>query len=124
MTSHFRSLTLAIGVAVTVSIVASTGLAQPSSKSSADDVPKWVKDVGSRGVLKSRRMVLVDAPGDGVTNATSSIQQAIDDCAKGNGGTVTFKPGQYVTGALFLKSNVYLHIAEAVTLLGSQDDAD
>jgi len=89
-----------------------------------DDFPKWVKDVGSRGTLKSRRIVEVNAVGDGVTNSTRAIQRAIDDCAKGNGGTVTFKPGQYVTGALFLKSNVYLRINEGVTLLGSQDDAD
>jgi polygalacturonase len=83
-----------------------------------------VKDVGSRGALKTRRIVEVKAAGDGVTNGTKAIQQAIDDCAKGNGGTVTFKPGQYVTGALFLKSNVYLNIGQGVTLLGSQDDAD
>src|SRR4051812_47623791 len=88
------------------------------------DFPKWVKDAGSRGALKSRRIVEVKANGDGVTNSTKAIQQAIDDCAKGNGGTVTFKPGQYVTGALFLKSNVYLKINEGVTLLGSKDDAD
>jgi hypothetical protein len=90
----------------------------------SDDFPKWVKEVGSRGALKSRRIVEVKAIGDGVTNSTKAIQQAIDVCAKGNGGTVTFKPGQYVTGALFLKSNVYLRINEGVTLLGSQDDAD
>jgi len=87
-------------------------------------LPSWVKDVGSRGALKSRRIVVVDAVGDGVTNSTKAIQQAIDDCGKRNGGTVSFKPGAYVTGALFLKSNVYLRIKEGVTLLGSQDDAD
>jgi polygalacturonase len=83
-----------------------------------------VKNVGARGALKSRRVVVVDAIGDGTTNSTKAIQQAIDDCAKRNGGTVSFKPGAYVTGALFLKSNVYLRINEGVTLLGSQDDAD
>ena len=100
------------------------GIAQPASKSSSADLPSWTKDVGSRGALKSRRMVMVNAVGDGATNSTKAIQQAIDDCAKRNGGTVSFKPGAYVTGALFLKSNVYLRINEGVTLLGSQDDAD
>jgi hypothetical protein len=114
-------LPAAIGLLI---VAGSSAMAQTSSRSTPADFPKWVKDVGSRGVLKSRRIVEVTAMGDGVTNATKAIQRAIDDCAKGSGGTVTFKPGQYVTGALFLKSNVYLRINEGVTLLGSQDDAD
>jgi hypothetical protein len=105
-------------------IFGSIAFAQTPSGSSPADLPSWVKSVGSRGELKSRRIVEVKATGDGVTNATKAIQEAIDDCAKGNGGTVSFKPGQYVTGALFLKSNVYLRVSEGVTLLGSQDDAD
>src|ERR1041385_3153934 len=100
------------------------GASRPAFANDTDDFARWVKDAGSRGALKSRRIVEVRASGDGVTNSTKAIQQAIDDCAKGNGGTVTFKPGQYVTGALFLKSNVYLTINDGVTLLGSQDDAD
>ena len=100
------------------------GASAPALANDSDDFPKWTKDVGARGALKSRRIVEVKAIGDGVTNSTRAIQQAIDDCANDNGGTVTFKPGQYVTGALFLKSNVYLTINEGVTLLGSQDDAD
>ena len=109
---------------VFIVIVGSAATAQTSSPSTPADFPAWVKEVGSRGALKTRRIVEVNAAGDGVTNSTKAIQQAIDDCAKGSGGTVTFKPGQYVTGALFLKSNVYLRINEGVTLLGSQDDAD
>ena len=37
---------------------------------------------------------------------------------------MSFKPGEYVTGALFLKSNVHLRVDEGVSLLGSQEDAD
>src|SRR6185369_1752980 len=90
----------------------------------ASDLPKWVKDVGARRAPKAKRMCLVDAAGDGVANATKAIQQAIDNCAKSGGGIVRFKPGNYVTGALFLKSNVHLRIDTGVILLGSQDDAD
>lgn len=122
MLNHLRVL---FGVVVLLAFFGSSAaLAQSGPKSYPADSPKWVKDVGSRGVLKSRRIVEVKATGDGVTNSTKAIQQAIDDCAKGSGGAVTFKPGQYVTGALFLKSNVSLKINEGVTLLGSQDDAD
>jgi len=122
MLNHVRNFPLA--AAVVLFIGGTAVMARPSPKSRSSDLPSWVKSVGSRGALKSRRIVVVDASGDGVTNSTKAIQLAIDDCAKGNGGTVTFKPGQYVTGALFLKSNVYLRISEGVTLLGSQDDAD
>ncbi|HYV11719.1 MAG TPA: glycosyl hydrolase family 28 protein [Pyrinomonadaceae bacterium] len=88
------------------------------------DLPKWVNEVGARRIPKAKRTFLVAAAGDGVTNATVAIQNAIDNCAKSGGGVVTLKPGSYVTGALFLKSNVHLRIDNNVTLLGSQDDAD
>ena len=54
---------------------------------------------------------------------TVAIQKAIDDAAP-KGGTVTFKPGTYLTGALFLKSGVTFNIPEGVTLTGSQDLKD
>src|SRR6059058_3781768 len=124
MFNHLRGFPLAAAIVHLFFIGGPAGMAQPSSNSSSADLPSWVKDVGSRGALKSRRVVVVNAAGDGITNSTRAIQQAIDDCAKRNGGTVSFKPGAYITGALFLKSNVYLRINGGVTLLGSQDDAD
>lgn len=89
-----------------------------------DDLPRWVKEVGARRTPKAQRTFVVAAAGDGVTKSTKAIQNAIDNCAKSGGGVVTFKPGSYVTGALFLKSKVHLRIEAGVTLLGSQDDAD
>jgi polygalacturonase len=124
MFNHLRGFSLATAIVLLLLIGGPAGMAQPSSNSARAGLPSWVKDAGSRGALKSRRVVVVNATGDGVTNSTKAIQQGIDDCAKRNGGTVSFKPGAYVTGALFLKSNVYLRINEGVTLLGSQDDAD
>jgi len=101
-----------------------TVAAHPSPATVAKDLPNWVKKVGARRTPKSRRTFIVKATGDGVTNSTKAIQQAIDDCAKAGGGIVTFSAGSYVTGAIFLKSNVNLRIDKDVTLLGSQDDAD
>jgi len=124
MLNHLVRFHVSAAVVFIIVVVGSAAMAQTSSRSNQPDFPKWVKDVGSRGKLKTRRIVVVNAVGDGVTNSTKAIQQAIDDCAKGKGGTVTFKPGAYVTGALFLRSNVYLRIDSGVTLLGSQDDAD
>lgn len=102
----------------------STALAQSSRVGRASDLPKWVNEVGARRAPKARKIFSVKAAADGVTNSTQAIQKAIDNCAKAGGGIVRFHPGNYVTGALFLKSNVHLRIDKDVALLGSQDDAD
>ncbi|RSL15160.1 glycosyl hydrolase family 28 [Edaphobacter aggregans] len=56
---------------------------------------------------------------DGGTLNTTAIQKAIDAAAPTH-GTVTFNPGTYLTGSLFLKSGVTLAVSEGVTLIGSQ----
>jgi polygalacturonase len=61
------------------------------------------------------------ANADGTTFNTRAIQKAIDAAAASkDGGTITFKPGTYLTGSLFLKSNTTLEVPENVTLIGSQ----
>ena len=102
-------------------------VAQSRFPTKSNGLPEWVKDVGARRAPKGRRVFLANGYGavaDGVMNSTRAIQKAIDACAKRGGGIVTFKPGSYVTGAIFLKSNVDLRIDKDVTLLGSQEDAD
>jgi polygalacturonase len=101
-----------------------SALAQAKPQAGA---PRWVKDVGAR--REPHRPTIFSAhsygaTGDGLKNSTKAIQQAIDTCSRAGGGLVTFDPGQYVTGALFLKSNVHLRVPAGVTLLGSQDDSD
>lgn len=63
------------------------------------------------------------AVGDGVTKDTAAIQRAIDECAV-QGGTVLIPAGTYLTGSIFLKNNVELHLEKGATLLGSPDLAD
>jgi polygalacturonase len=101
--------------------------AQARSARSTAGLPAWVRDVGARRAPKSERLFSVNslgAVGDGATNSTKAIQQAIEACSKAGGGIVTFAPGSYVTGALFLKNDVHLRVHAGVTLLGSQDDSD
>lgn len=62
------------------------------------------------------------AKGDAKTLNTQAIQSAIDAAHNAGGGTITFTPGIYVSGALFIKSNVELHIPEGVVIQAIQDD--
>jgi polygalacturonase len=92
-----------------------------------EGLPSWVAQARARREPKARRVCSVNALGaigDGKTNSTRAIQRAIDSCARRGGGVVSFRPGSYLTGALFLKSNVHVRVPEGVTLLGSHEDAD
>jgi polygalacturonase len=63
------------------------------------------------------------AKGDSVTLDTAAIQRAIDKAAPKH-RIVSFKPGTYLTGAIFLKSGVTLDVPDGVTLTGSQHIED
>ena len=54
------------------------------------------------------------AKGDGTTLDTAAIQNAIDAAAPKK-ATVSFKPGTYLTGAIFLKSGITFNIPDGVT---------
>lgn len=64
------------------------------------------------------------AVGDGKTLNTKAIQTAIDTCSQNGGGRVLIDTGQYVTGSLFLKDYVDLHVAAGAVLLGSTNIDD
>ena len=64
------------------------------------------------------------AKGDGAAKDTVAIQQAIDACAKAGGGRVVLSQGTFLSGMVFLKDGVDLHIEVDATLLGSKDDSD
>lgn len=64
------------------------------------------------------------AKGDGLTLDTRSIQNAIDDCSSSGGGIVELNRGIFLSGTIFLKSNVSLSIEQGAVLLGSEDVKD
>jgi polygalacturonase len=101
--------------------------AQARFIAAADGLPAWVTEVGARREPTGTRIFSANAYGavsDESRNSTKGIQQTIDACSKAGGGIVTLRPGKYVTGALFLKSDVHLRLDRGVTLLGSQDQTD
>jgi polygalacturonase len=61
------------------------------------------------------------AVGDGKTLASPGIQEAIDEASIRGGGMVIVPPGSYLSGALFMRSNVHLHIMAGATLSGSHN---
>lgn len=64
------------------------------------------------------------ATGDGATKDTVAIQQAIDRCSVLGGGEVLVPAGNYLTGALALRSNTTVRFEKDANILGSPDFAD
>lgn len=61
---------------------------------------------------------------DGKTVCTKEIQAAIDACAVAGGGRVTVPTGSFVSGTIWLKSHVELHLERGARLVASKNRAD
>ena len=61
------------------------------------------------------------AKGDGEINDTKAIQAAIDNCHRTGGGKVYLHNGRFLSGTVYLKSNVTLHVEAGAVLLGSNN---
>ena len=61
------------------------------------------------------------AEGDNHADCTEAFQKAIAACHAAGGGRVVAPPGQYVTGAIALKSNVNLHVSHGATIRFTRD---
>jgi polygalacturonase len=87
-------------------------LSDPSNAVTASTQPTGaVLDVRSFGAV-----------GDGKSVNTAALQRAIDACP--SGGTVLIPAGTFVSGALFLKSNMTFRIAAGGVLKGSTNLGD
>jgi hypothetical protein len=58
------------------------------------------------------------ALGDGKAKDTDAIQQALDRCSVLGGGEVLVPVGNYLSGAIALRSNTVLHLDAGAILLG------
>ena len=64
------------------------------------------------------------AVADGVTKCTDAINEAIERVASAGGGYVIVPPGEFVSGTIELKSNVYIELEPGAVILGSMDKSD
>ena len=64
------------------------------------------------------------AKSNGTALNTSSIQKGIDYISENGGGRLVFYVGRYLTGTLYLKSNVTIHLEEGAILVGSTNPFD
>jgi polygalacturonase len=58
---------------------------------------------------------------DGATDCTEAIARAIAECSRAGGGRVVVPSGDFLTGAIHLRSNVNLHVSAGATLRFSRD---
>jgi polygalacturonase len=61
------------------------------------------------------------AIGDNAFDCSEAIRKAIADCAAKGGGRVVVPKGEFLTGAVELKSKVNLHVSEGATLRFTRD---
>lgn len=73
----------------------------------------------SQGFAKDYNILDFGATPDGNTLNTLNIQSAIDAAHKNGGGRVVIPSGKFLSGTVFLKSGVEIHLAEGAVLLGS-----
>lgn len=84
--------------------------------------PFW--SLAARAAAPTSGRALITALGavaDGSTVNTRAIQSAIDGLAARGGGTVVVPKGVFVSGALFLKPKVHLHLEQGAVLRCSTD---
>src|SRR5262249_15198184 len=93
---------LLLGVLMLVSLAANKSLAEPARKA--------ITEFG--------------AVADGKTLNTKAIQSGIDQLASAGGGTLVIPEGTFVTGALFFKPGVNLHLEKGAILKGSTNVED
>jgi polygalacturonase len=75
-------------------------------------------------VAKELSITATGAVGDGVTLNTTAIQKAIDTLAAKHGGMLVIPKGEFLSGAIYLKPGVNLHLDQGAVLKGSTNLAD
>ncbi|WP_370944572.1 glycoside hydrolase family 28 protein [Amycolatopsis sp. cg5] len=118
------------GAAVAAPLLARSAAAAPGQYTvSVPDLP-W--PAANQIVAETKLPVFPDAKfditaygakGDGSTDNTAAIKKAIDACNAAGGGHVIVPKGTFLTGAVYLKSNVDVHLETGSVLKFSGDSS-
>lgn len=73
---------------------------------------------------KDYNVSMFGAKSNGTTLNTTSIQKGIDYIHENGGGRLVFYVGRYLTGTIYLKSNVTIQLEEGAILVGSVNPLD
>jgi len=117
---EFIKALLASGVAAVVLPEISFG--QKSSVDAWAEMPKILARISPPKFPKRDFLITkYGAIADRKTDCTDAFKKAIEACNKAGGGRVIVPKGEFVTGAIHLKSNVNLHVSKSATIKFSQD---
>ncbi len=120
-----KKLTLCIFMCFMALVTLSQETIWTSSKQPLEEVKKLKKLIKAPTFRnKDYNIKNFGAVGDGKYKNTDAIREAIEKCNNEGGGRVVVPKGVFLTGAIYLKSNVNLHISEGATLLFSRDSSD
>ncbi|MDR1381843.1 MAG: exopolygalacturonase [Tannerella sp.] len=114
-------ITLA-GLESRVGLSAQTGLFPDGTP-----VPEWFRQTEPTDINKLGRHYRITEHGvanDSAEVQTSLIQAVIDKAHENGGGVVLIPKGTFLSGSLFFKQGVHLHLEEGATLKGSDDISD
>jgi len=75
-------------------------------------------------LAKDYNVSMFGAKSNGTTMNTTSIQKGIDYISTNGGGRLVFYVGRYLTGTIYLKSNVTIQLEEGAILVGSLNPLD
>lgn len=96
-----------------------------SEKTGWEQVPEILKKiVAPEFPDKEFNIMKYGAVADGKTLCTKAFQKAIDACNTKGGGIIVVPKGEYLTGAIHLKSNVNLHISKGAVVRFSTNPKD
>lgn len=90
------------------------------------EISSWFKDVSPVDISKYGKQYRITDYGvvnDGRIH-TTEFQALIDMVAKNGGGVIVVPEGTYMTGALFFRQGVHLHIYDGGMILGSDNPSD
>ncbi|MCQ2257413.1 MAG: glycosyl hydrolase family 28 protein [Bacteroidaceae bacterium] len=118
---------------IVISLMACALLCMPSfAKKNADlwpdgkEIGEWFRQIDEVNINNLGRQYKITDYGvvnDGRIH-TAEFQALIDKVAADGGGVIVVPEGTFMSGALFFKQGVHLHIVSGGTLMGSNDPSD